>query len=107
MDIQDTSIEAYDKVKYTNFCHYQKLMALKMLGWSPLCARDMATRLKVARYAFRPRITELKKDGLIMDSGGRKTFHYTDREGNLAHSTEIIWKLAPPAFKNGLLFDRI
>ena len=104
MTIQSTSLEAYSKVKFSNFCNYQKAMTLKMLEKEELCGTDMAKCLKVARYAYRPRLTELQKEGKIMDSGERKSFHYIDRNQKSQISREIIWRKTPKSFQSGFLF---
>jgi len=102
--IQDTSIKAYDRVKYSNWCEYEKEMILKMVAGTGACGRDMAKTLKVEAFALRPRITELKKAGKIMDSGERKSFHYIDRNGKSQVSREILWRITPKSFQSGFLF---
>jgi len=102
--IQTTSLEAYDKVKFSNWCNYEKEMILKMLDEEPQCARDMARVLEVHPYTLRPRVTELQKTGKIMDSGDRKTFYYRDRNGKDCMSREIIWRITPTSYHSGFLF---
>ena len=102
--IQDTSIKAYDRVKYSNWCEYEEEMILKMVAGTGACGRDMAKTLKVEAFALRPRITELKKAGKIMDSGERKSFHYIDRNGKSQVSREILWRITPKSFQSGFLF---
>jgi len=102
--MRDTSLLAYDKVKHSGFSNYQKEMAIQMLEKEDLCARDMAERLGVQKYTFRPRISELQQAGKIQDSCARKTFNYTDREGKPATSSEIIWQITPKCYQSGVLF---
>jgi len=102
--IQDTSLESYDRVKYSNWCEYEKEMILKMVTGTGACGQDMAKTLKVEAFALRPRITELKKAGKIMDSGERKSFHYIDRNGKSQVSREILWRITPKSFQSGFLF---
>ncbi|MCK5356759.1 MAG: hypothetical protein KAJ48_00055 [Elusimicrobiales bacterium] len=102
--IQNTSLEIYNKIRHGNFCKWQKDMTLKLLDKEWLCGRDMASRLKVELYAYRPRLTALKKNGLIMDSGERKVFHYKDRNGAQCTVSEILWRKIPKSYSSGHLF---
>ena len=60
-----------------------------------MAGTDMARALKVERYCYRPRLTALQDEGLIRDSGERKSFHYKNRNNRDCISREVMWELVP------------
>jgi len=102
--MKDTSLEAYSKKIHSSFVKYQKLMTLRMLQIGNMAGTDMARALKVERYCYRPRLTALQDEGLIRDSGARKSFHYKNRNNRDCISREVMWELVPECNQNGNLF---
>lgn len=60
--------------------------AIRDAGATGLTADELATRLEMDRWSVQPRTTELKRKGLIRDSGQRRP----NRTGKLA----IVWIVA-------------
>mgnify|MGYP005854654539 CR=1 FL=1 len=48
------------------------LEAIRSAGWTGLTAEELAARLKMDRSTIQPRTSELKRKGLIRDSGLRR-----------------------------------
>lgn len=61
------------------------LDALRAAG-EPLTADEVAERLRMDRLSIRPRLTELKNAGRVVDSGERGT--------TLAGKTAVKWRAA-------------
>lgn len=59
------------------------LAAIKEAGWLGLTADELADRLEMDRYSIQPRTSELRRKGLIRDSGQRRP----NSSGKLA----IVW----------------
>lgn len=57
--------------------------AIRASGWSGLTADELAERLKLDRYSIQPRTTELKRKGLVVDSGMRRR--------NATQKNAIVW----------------
>ena len=57
--------------------------AIMEAGWLGRTADELAERLHMDRYSIQPRTSELKRKGLIRDSGQRRA----NRSGKLA----IVW----------------
>lgn len=51
---------------------YMALQAIRAAGWRGLTADELAERLGMDRWSIQPRTTELKRKGLIRDSGQRR-----------------------------------
>lgn len=62
---------------------WMALTALKQAGWLGHTADELAERLGLDRYSIQPRTSELKRKGLIRDSGQRRR----NGSGKLA----IVW----------------
>ena len=60
--------------------------AIREAGWLGLTADELATRLELDRWSIQPRTSELKRKGLIRDSGQRRS----NATGKLA----IVWVAA-------------
>lgn len=59
------------------------LEAIRDVGWHGLTADELAARLDMDRWSIQPRTSELKRKGLIRDSGQRRP----NSTGKLA----IVW----------------
>lgn len=59
------------------------LAAIREAGWCGLTALELADRLEMDRYAIQPRTSELKRKGLIRDSGQRRP--------NASGKQAIVW----------------
>jgi hypothetical protein len=57
--------------------------AIRQAGWLGLTADELAARLDMDRWSIQPRTSELKRKGLIRDSGQRRP----NATGKLA----IVW----------------
>lgn len=62
------------------------LTAIRDAGWLGLTADELADRLELDRWSIQPRTSELKRKGLIRDSGQRRP----NASGKLA----IVWVAA-------------
>ena len=60
--------------------------AIREAGWLGLTADELAARLELDRWSIQPRTSELKRKGLIRDSGQRRP----NATGKLA----IVWVAA-------------
>ena len=79
---RDTSEAAADAIRERASTLRDK--ALKLLQQEQLTADEVAARLDQSILAIRPRITELAKQDLIIDSG--------DRRPNASGRHAIVWK---------------
>ena len=57
--------------------------AIREAGWLGLTADELAKRLEMDRYSIQPRTSELKRKGLIRDSGQRRP--------NATGKQAIVW----------------
>lgn len=57
--------------------------AIRAAGWLGLTADELAERLDMDRYSIQPRTSELKRKGLIRDSGQRRL--------NSSGKQAIVW----------------
>lgn len=57
--------------------------AIRAAGWLGLTADELAERLEMDRYSVQPRTSELKRKGLIRDSGQRRP--------NATGKQAIVW----------------
>lgn len=58
---------------------------LRLLADGPLTADECADRLRIDRLSIRPRLTELKLAGSVIDSGERRL--------NASYKRAIVWRL--------------
>lgn len=58
-------------------------LAIREAGWFGLTADELAARLEMDRYSIQPRTSELKRKGLIRDSGLRRP--------NATGKQAIVW----------------
>lgn len=80
----DTSIAAAeDLAPRLGRLQHQALSAIREAGWIGLTADELAEVLGLERYTIQPRTTELRRKGLIEDSGQRRP----NRTGKRA----IVW----------------
>lgn len=56
---------------------------IRAAGWLGLTADELAKRLEMDRYSIQPRTSELKRKGLIRDSGQRRP--------NATGKQAIVW----------------
>ena len=59
------------------------LAAIREAGWIGLTADELAARLGMDRWSIQPRTSELKRKGLIRDSGRRRP--------NATGKSAIVW----------------
>ena len=59
------------------------LAAIKEAGWLGHTADELAERLEMDRYSIQPRTSELRRKGLIRDSGQRRP--------NSSGKLSIVW----------------
>ena len=80
----DTSMEAATALA-PKLGRLQKLAheAIRAADWLGLTADELAARLKIDRYSIQPRTSELKRKGLIRDSGQRRP--------NASGKQAIVW----------------
>ena len=80
----DTSIAAADALAQ-KLGRLQRMAetAIRNAGWFGLTADELAARLEMDRYSIQPRTSELRRKGLIRDSGQRRP----NSTGKLA----IVW----------------
>lgn len=80
----DTSIEAAESVA-PKLGRLQKLTleAIKSRGANGLTADELAASLSLDRYSCQPRVSELRRKGLIADSGKRRL--------NATGRSAIVW----------------
>ena len=78
----DTSCEAAEAI--ANRAETLRAKALSLLKREALTADEVAARLQESPLAVRPRITELSKLELIVDTG--------DRRPNASGRNAIVWK---------------
>lgn len=80
----DTSIAAADDLapKLGKLQH-MALRAIRQAGWLGLTADELAARLGMSRWSIQPRTSELKRKGLIRDSG--------ERRPNATGKQAIVW----------------
>ena len=83
----DTSIAAADALA-PKLGRLQRMAedAIRDAGWLGLTADELAARLNMDRWSIQPRTSELKRKGLIRDSGQRRP----NRTGKKA----IVWTAA-------------
>lgn len=62
------------------------LDAIREAGWIGLTADELAERLGMDRWSIQPRTSELKRKGLIRDSGQRRL--------NVSGKMAIVWVTA-------------
>ncbi len=80
----DTSIAASEAlIPKLGRLQNMALCAIKEAGWLGRTADELAARLEMDRYSIQPRTSELKRKGLIRDSGQRRP----NSSGKLA----IVW----------------
>ena len=60
--------------------------AIREAGWLGLTADELAARLAMDRWSIQPRTSELKRKGLIRDSGQRRP--------NCTGKAAIVWVAA-------------
>ena len=60
--------------------------AIRDAGWLGLTADELAVRLNMDRWSIQPRTSELKRKGLIRDSGQRRP--------NCTGKKAIVWTVA-------------
>jgi hypothetical protein len=69
----DTSIEAAEHIaSHSGRLQKLALATIREAGAAGLTALELAARLQVDRFSIQPRTTELKRLGLIRDSGQRR-----------------------------------
>ena len=80
----ETSIAAADALAQ-KLGRLQRLAheAIRAAGWLGLTADELAARLEMDRYSIQPRTSELKRRGLIRDSGQRRP--------NATGKQAIVW----------------
>lgn len=83
----DTSMAAADALapKLGRLQH-SALGAIRNAGWVGLTTDELAELLGLDRYTIQPRTTELKRKGLIVDSGQRRP--------NRTRKMAIVWTAA-------------
>ena len=83
----DTSVAAANALA-PKLGRLQKLAleAIKSVGWLGLTADELAAVLEMDRWSIQPRTSELRRKGLIRDSGQRRP----NNSGKLA----IVWTAA-------------
>ena len=59
------------------------LAAVRDAGWQGLTADELAARLDMDRWSIQPRLSELKRKGLVTDSGQRRR--------NVTGKQAIVW----------------
>lgn len=62
------------------------LAAIRDAGWLGLTADELCDRLKLERWTVQPRTSELRRKGLIRDSGQRRR--------NASGKQAIVWAAA-------------
>jgi len=84
----DTSIAAADALA-PKLGRLQRMAeaAIRDAGESGLTADEVAARLKMDRWSVQPRTSELKRKGVIRDSGQRRR--------NVTGKAAIVWVSAP------------
>ena len=60
--------------------------AIEQAGWNGLTADELAERLGCGRYTIQPRTSELRRKGVIIDSGKRRA--------NASGKRAIVWVAA-------------
>lgn len=80
----DTSIAAAEAIA-PKLGRLQRMAhaAIREAGWCGLTADELAERLEMDRYSIQPRTSELKRKGLIKDSGQRRP--------NATGKQAIVW----------------
>ncbi|MBK6298140.1 MAG: hypothetical protein IPF48_09355 [Sphingomonadales bacterium] len=83
----DTSIAAADALA-PKLGRLQRMAedAIRDAGWLGLTADELAARLNMDRWSIQPRTSELKRKGLIRDSGQRRP--------NCTGKKAIVWTAA-------------
>jgi predicted ArsR family transcriptional regulator len=86
----DTSIEAADDIapKLGRLQH-QVVTAIQSARENGLTGDEVAARMGVERWSVRPRTSELRRKGVIRDSGRRRP--------NASGRSAIIWVASMPA----------
>lgn len=59
------------------------LSTVRNAGWQGLTADELAARLDMDRWSIQPRLSELKRKGLVTDSGQRRR--------NVTGKRAIVW----------------
>ena len=85
----DTSIAAADAIA-PKLGRLQRLAetTIRAAGFEGLTADELAARLEMERWSIQPRTTELRRKGIICDSGRRRR--------NVTGKAAIVWVV--PAF---------
>lgn len=80
----DTSIAAADALT-PKLGRLQRMAeaAIRDAGWLGLTADELAARLDLSRWTIQPRTSELRRKGLIRDSGQRRP--------NATGKAAIVW----------------
>jgi DNA-directed RNA polymerase specialized sigma24 family protein len=83
----ETSVAAADALAH-KLGRLQRMAeaAIREAGWLGLTADELAARLDMDRWSIQPRTSELKRKGLIRDSGQRRP--------NSSGKLPIVW-IAP------------
>jgi hypothetical protein len=80
----DTSIAAADNVApKLGRLQWLAEVAIRAAGTTGLTADELASKLGVERWSIQPRTTELKRKGIICDSGVRRR--------NVTGKAAIVW----------------
>lgn len=85
----DTSVAAADALVHS-LGRLQRMAeeAIRNAGGDGLTGDELAARLQLERWAVRPRTSELRRKGIIMDSGQRRL--------NVSGRQAIVWIAACP-----------
>jgi predicted ArsR family transcriptional regulator len=81
----DTSHEAYQQIA-SEAATLRRLCVEKLAEHGPMTADEIADRVGRGILSIRPRISELRKNDHVADTG--------ERRKNLSGRTAVVWKLA-------------
>jgi hypothetical protein len=90
---QETSKHAAKEMRGRAASLRKKILVLLSIYKSGLTPDEAAWILEESVLAIRPRFSELNKDNLILDTGGRRQ--------NKSNKYAIVWKLNPKVKING------